>query len=329
MALIVMEPKEAIQRAANNRSIVTTLRQKVLQPGLDYGIIPGSTKPSLLKPGAEKLLKTFNYGIRFEQLDAIQDWDKNLFHYRYKATVYDLVSGVAIAEGIGSCNSKEDKYRWRQPNLKCPDCGAEAVIKSKQDPGYYCFNKKGGCGAKFAGTDERITGQSLKRVENPDVASQINTIDKMAQKRAFIAPVLIATGASEFFTQDIEDMWVIEGEFLPVNTEETDILARSLGLGDTESMMNKLEILSLGKNPLDIITTVYVDKGYRLPVYSVTKIQGSKSLGLKLQTPLGVVFATEIPEQFTNLELDETTDILNQEIRITRDQGRLFLAEWL
>ena len=33
----------------------------------------------------------------------------------------------------------------------------------------------------------------------------VNTIQKMAQKRALVAATLIATSASEFFTQDVED----------------------------------------------------------------------------------------------------------------------------
>ena len=33
----------------------------------------------------------------------------------------------------------------------------------------------------------------------------VNTIDKMAQKRALVAAVLITCGASEYFTQDVED----------------------------------------------------------------------------------------------------------------------------
>ena len=36
--------------------------------------------------------------------------------------------------------------------------------------------------------------------------SMKNTIMKIAQKRAFVGAMLLATGASEFFTQDIEDM---------------------------------------------------------------------------------------------------------------------------
>jgi hypothetical protein len=33
----------------------------------------------------------------------------------------------------------------------------------------------------------------------------VNTIQKMAQKRALIAATLLAVNGSEFFTQDIED----------------------------------------------------------------------------------------------------------------------------
>jgi hypothetical protein len=46
---------------------------------------------------------------------------------------------------------------------------------------------------------------ALYRVPNPDVADVVNTIQKMAQKRALVAATLIATSASEFYTQDVED----------------------------------------------------------------------------------------------------------------------------
>src|SRR5207253_1530601 len=34
----------------------------------------------------------------------------------------------------------------------------------------------------------------------------LNTLQKMAQKRAYVGAVIIAVGASDFFTHDIEDM---------------------------------------------------------------------------------------------------------------------------
>ena len=46
---------------------------------------------------------------------------------------------------------------------------------------------------------------TLYRIPNPDAADVVNTIQKMAQKRALVAATLIATSASEFFTQDMED----------------------------------------------------------------------------------------------------------------------------
>jgi hypothetical protein len=46
---------------------------------------------------------------------------------------------------------------------------------------------------------------ALYRIPNPDGADVVNTIQKMAQKRALVAATLLATSASEFFTQDIED----------------------------------------------------------------------------------------------------------------------------
>jgi hypothetical protein len=46
---------------------------------------------------------------------------------------------------------------------------------------------------------------ALYRIPNPDGADVVNTIQKMAQKRALVAATLIATSASEFFTQDVED----------------------------------------------------------------------------------------------------------------------------
>lgn len=52
----------------------------------------------------------------------------------------------------------------------------------------------------------------------------VNTIQKMAQKRALIAAVLIAANASEFFTQDVEDLGpiaaTVDGELVNRSTGE-------------------------------------------------------------------------------------------------------------
>jgi hydroxymethylpyrimidine/phosphomethylpyrimidine kinase len=50
-----------------------------------------------------------------------------------------------------------------------------------------------------------IANQKTGLIPNSEIFDQINTIQKMAQKRSLVGAVLIATGASKFFTQDLED----------------------------------------------------------------------------------------------------------------------------
>jgi L-aminopeptidase/D-esterase-like protein len=113
-----------------------------------------------------------------------------------------------VATAIGSANSHESKWRWRNADRACPACGKATIIKGKVEfgGGWVCFAKKGGCGAKFRDDDEAITGQVTGRVENPDIADQLNTIDKIAQKRALASAIKGAANVSELFTVDVEDL---------------------------------------------------------------------------------------------------------------------------
>jgi hypothetical protein len=185
--------------------------RQVMQEGTDYGKIPGTDKPTLYQPGAQMLDQIFGYVPTFEVASASTiDWQRPIpfFHYVIVCRLISRRTGEVVAEGIGSCNSHEDKYRWRSSKRRCPDCAAEAIIKGKAEygGGWLCFKKNGGCGAKYRDGDQAIESQSAGRVENEDTASLENTVSKMAQKRAHIAATLNATGASRIFTQDIEDL---------------------------------------------------------------------------------------------------------------------------
>ena len=181
---------------------------ELMIPDQDYGVIPGTSKPTLLKPGAEKITKIMGLSDRYEILEKLEDWDKPLFRYLIKCTLASLKNGVVISEGMGECNSYESKYRYRDAQRKCPACGAEAIIKGKEEygGGWLCFKKKGGCGATFADTDPLIIDQSVGKVDNEDIFSLVNTILKMAEKRALVDAALHAGRLSNVFTQDIEDM---------------------------------------------------------------------------------------------------------------------------
>ena len=216
-ALVAVErerfmPAMSIESAVERYNAVTEFVSRVLRKDVDYGVIPGTEKRTLLKPGAEKLTTFFGLSTRFELLERIEDWTgerhggEPFFYYLYRCRLFR--GDVLIAEGDASCNSREAKYRWREAQRACPACGQSAIIKGREEygGGWLCFKKKGGCGAKYPDGDQTIESQQTGRVFNPDIADQVNTIQKMSQKRSLVGAVLLAVNASEFFTQDVEDM---------------------------------------------------------------------------------------------------------------------------
>lgn len=83
--------------------------QNTLVEGHDYGAaFYGAAKPSLLKPGAEKILMLLGLSSEYEIIEKIQDYDEGFFAYTVRCVLKK--NGMIITEGLGHCNSKEKKY---------------------------------------------------------------------------------------------------------------------------------------------------------------------------------------------------------------------------
>ena len=168
-----------------------TLVRQSLVSGKDFGVIPGTgDKPTLLKPGAEKLVKLMGLADTYPDIEKIQDWDKGLFQYIVHCRLISMNSGVIVAEGVGECNSYEPKYRYRwvgDRELKELGLPPEGLRKRDRN------SRSGGSYSQY-------------RLENEDPAGQLNTLLKMAKKRALVDASLSAGRLSELFTQDLEDM---------------------------------------------------------------------------------------------------------------------------
>jgi hypothetical protein len=76
----------------------------------DYGIIPGTRKPTLLKPGAEKLCEIYGLVPNFYRVEAERDWEAGFFYVEIRCTLTSKRTQAVVAEGVGSCNSKERRY---------------------------------------------------------------------------------------------------------------------------------------------------------------------------------------------------------------------------
>ena len=194
-AIVNVGPAMTIQEAVARRNSLVEFTQTIMVKDVDYGVIPGSSKPTLLKPGAEKLRTFFNINAPTTLTDKIEDWDKGLFYYRYRTEV--VINGCVVAACEGSANSKEKKYRYRnifEWDLK-PGEKEKAISVIEKE-------KRNGSG-KY----------KVYQFENTEPFDLINTLQKMAQKRSFVGAILLGANASEFFTQDVEDMDFIDGHF--------------------------------------------------------------------------------------------------------------------
>jgi hypothetical protein len=211
-------PTLAVTPQASAKDLVARLdaikeaQKEAMEKNVDYGVIPGTDKPTLFKPGAEKLAALFQLDVQ-PQNEKRWEEDGHLTVIS-RVTIFHAPTGARLGSGEGICTTHEKKYGKRTANLTCPSCDEETVFRSKHpprdnpdaEPGWFCWAKKGGCGANFAADDEKITGQDRGQIDNPDLPDLWNTVDKMATKRALVAAVLIVTGASAVFTQDIEDL---------------------------------------------------------------------------------------------------------------------------
>lgn len=169
-----------ISTTMNKIAQMQAVVQKTLKQGHDFGEVPGTSKPTLLKPGGEKICMLFGLNPEYEFLKSTEDYDKEFFSYNIRCTLFR--NGQPVAQGVGSCNSKEKKYRF---------------INVDTIPDSYM-------GASESFVDKY--GRTKYKINNPDICSLVNTILKMAKKRAFIDAVLQVASLSEVFTQDLEDM---------------------------------------------------------------------------------------------------------------------------
>lgn len=175
---------------ASRRQQFNTWVNTQLRKGIDYGEIKGVDRPTLLKPGAEKIIQLFGCVADATVTHREQDLESGYLNVEVTVNIVDLRTGNRVGAGIGSCSTLESKYRWRKE----------------------WYNGNGT--PQGDGWTKTSGNKWFRRVQNPDMADQWNTVIKMAKKRALVDAALSISGASEMFTQDIED--IVDVEFTEV-----------------------------------------------------------------------------------------------------------------
>jgi hypothetical protein len=147
--------KDRIEEMRKQLQLLQEFVGQVMIKGEHYGIIPGTSKPTLFKAGAEFLREAYGFEVKSFCVEKKfipaheAERKKDYIEYTYRVELF--LNGVSVSVCEGSCNNYERRYESMNP---------------------------------FA---------------------VMNTIQKMAQKRAYVGAVISATRSSNIFTQDLED----------------------------------------------------------------------------------------------------------------------------
>ena len=172
-----------------------------LKRGKDFDKIRGWQKEGLLEPGAEKLCELFNLRPEFEIVRHQVDFDRTIpfISYWVKCTLYRKDTNKKMGDAIASCNTMEEKYRYRW------------LKKEELPPGVDPANlpsKKTSYGTKY-------------RTVNEETGALDNTIVQIAEKRAYVAAVRKATQTSDRFVSGEEPFR--NGGNKPVDAEYEEV----------------------------------------------------------------------------------------------------------
>lgn len=235
------QPATAVE-IRQNVNLIQEVMKAVMKDGTHYGTIPGTPKPTLYKPGAEKIFMTFRIAGKPE-VEDLSTSDE--IRYRVTFNASSQAASLFLGAGNGECSSDEEKYKWRKP--VCDEEWEEAAEDERRE----VWKKSGGKAAKI----------KQVRIRPADIA---NTILKMATKRAMVAACLLVTAASDVFDQDIEDLpdgYEVNGH--PVKTPPAKPKRKSAG--DKGALVEDVRIKKEGtsaKGPYKIWTITVGGVGY-------------------------------------------------------------------
>ena len=186
LAIREVKPLTA-QEIGASKALIQRVMKAVMKSGVHYGVIPGTQKPTLYKPGSEAILSTFRIAV----LPEIQDLS-TVDEIRYRVLAKGVTpDGTLVGCGLGECSTSEEKYRWR--SAVCD----EEFDETPEDRRRIKYM------TKWINRNKQVVKVKQVRTVPADLA---NTVLKMAKKRAQIDLTLTATGASDTFDQDLEDL---------------------------------------------------------------------------------------------------------------------------
>lgn len=194
-----------LAQMVEERGLVATFFKDVMEEGHDYGVIPGTDKPTLFKPGAEKLAELYGYAPVVRDRQENVDYDTGFYRVVITMGLVNKDTGELVAEGVGECNTREARYfyRWVSAN-RIPEGINKDSLKSEE-------------------RSSRNGKYRVYRLENDDLFTLWNTVLKMSKKRALVDAVLSATRSSGIFGRSAQEIqtW-IDAEYTDITESDEE-----------------------------------------------------------------------------------------------------------
>lgn len=207
-ALVPAVSTALLRPVANPAELVTAHKEateviaKVLEPGRDFGSVPGtSDRQVLMKAGAERLLVSFGCYATTVIIDSEADHNMAV-RYRLAKWVdkpQPSKDEQARMKALGLGRNKKFGERWAWQESEVEEGEAFGVYRYvvRTDIVHRATGHVVGSGLGSCSTAES------KYIRAPRDAE--NTVLKMAKKRSMVDAVLSTFGLSDRFTQDIEE----------------------------------------------------------------------------------------------------------------------------
>lgn len=180
---------------ANRQHIIDKVKPLLIE-GVDIYTLPGMKKPSLGKPGAEKMAAIFGLTAKFEvDKETMEVMGATINDKKYIAYVCNLsAKGRVAGQGRGATFLELQRNSYRMIFKEEWEGLTKEQLLTCQGP---LQGKSKSTGAPY----------TYWRIPEAPVFDPLalNKAIKMAQKSAFVDAVIRTTGMSDLFTQDLED----------------------------------------------------------------------------------------------------------------------------
>ncbi len=155
-----------VQQTVKSIALLQDMTRTLLHRGRDYGRTPGTPQDGLWDPGASLIIASFNcYCGQRRVISLVENEEK--ISIIVEVPIISHQTGQEVGSGIGAASSLETKHRWR---YFTPDELKDMGYSEEQ---FKTLHKS------------RSDAQRGKYgIENPEFQELLNTLTKMASKRA-------------------------------------------------------------------------------------------------------------------------------------------------